>query len=426
MTAISGVSSSGKAYVNDSSLVLNLDPAVSQSYNGAENLIPVSGPGYFANPSYWIGINGFNPIFNYSSAPDGPQTSVMWAQGGQYQGPYSNFTPGPPLSGRTYVMSIYGNAPRTGNNGSIWFDPGNNRITTINCNTGTISSPGTNVLNSGVIDCGNGWYRFWKTFTGSTGNTYPTLYTALGGGTACYLWGMQLERGVYPGPYTPTFGTVINRSNTWNDLSGNSNNASLNMPYFNEQGYFEWDGNATTSVGTVANATSINFSEAAPYSIEFAAYPYSNQPGGSSGANAGEAVILEKWNYSGTGGYPYAIRLISLGGTRQWFSAAWNGSTSYAVGVNATMNAWSHLTMVFDWPNSIMRIYINGVQAVTTALSGGTGFSSPTSPIYLGQRAGDTLDRFAGKIGPIRMYNKALSAAEVSQNFNAVRGRFGI
>jgi hypothetical protein len=252
------------------------------------------------------------------------------------------------------------------------------------------------------------------------------LYTALGGGTNCYLWGIQLERGVYPGPYTPTFGTVINRSNTWNDLSGNSNNASLNMPYFNEQGYFEWDGNATTSVGSVANATSINFSEAAPYSIEFAAYPYSNQPNGSGGANSGEAVILEKWNYSGTGGYPFAIRLISLGGTRQWFSAAWNGSTSYAVGANATMNAWSHLTMVFDWPNSIMRVYINGTQATTTPLSGGTGFSSPTSPLYLGQRAGDTVDRFAGKMGPIRLYNKALSADEVSQNFNAVRGRYGL
>jgi hypothetical protein len=165
MTAISGVSSSGKAYVNDSSLVLNLDPAVSQSYNGAENLIPVSGPGYFANASYWVGINGFTPVFNYSSAPDGPQTSVQWNCGGQYQGPYANFTPGTPITGRTYVMIIYGNAPRTGNNGSIWFDPGNNRITTINCNNGNISSPGSNVLNSGVINCGNGWYRFWQTFT---------------------------------------------------------------------------------------------------------------------------------------------------------------------------------------------------------------------------------------------------------------------
>jgi hypothetical protein len=82
--------------------------------------------------------------------------------------------------------------------------------------------------------------------------------------------------------------------------------------------------------------------------------------------------------------------------------------------------------MVFDWPNSIMRIYINGTQAATTPLSGGTGFSSPTSPLYLGQRVGATSNRFAGKMGPIRLYSRALSADEVSQNFNAVRGRYGL
>ena len=33
---------------------------------------------------------------------------------------------------------------------------------------------------------------------------------------------------------------------------------------------------------------------------------------------------------------------------------------------------------------------------------------------------------FNGRMGPHRMYNKILTAAEVSQNFNAQRARFGI
>ena len=424
MTAVVAFAGNGKSYVKDS-LVLDLDASVKQSYNGAENLIPTSGPGYFGNTTYYPPINGWTPTFNYSNSPDGTQTSVLWNAGGAFVGPYSNYTSGTPITGRTYVMSIYGNAPRTGNNGQIWVNPGNNRQFTIDCNSGTIPAVQANVINSGVINVGNGWYRFWATFAGSTGAISPNYYTSLGGGTACFLWGPQLERGVLPGPYTPTFGTIINRSNTWNDLSGNSNNATLNMPYFNEQGYFEWDGNATTDVGTVPNHTSINFSEAAAYSIDFTAYPYSNQPGGSGGANSGEAVILEKWNYSGTGGYPYAIRLSSLGPTPTWFVAAWNGTTSFSTGSFANVNAWSHVTAVYDWPNSILRIYVNGIQTGTTALSG-TGFSSPTSPIYMGQRIGIGPDRFAGKIGHIRQYSKALSPEEVLQNFNAVRGRFNI
>jgi hypothetical protein len=76
-------------------------------------------------------------------------------------------------------------------------------------------------------------------------------------------------------------------------------------------------------------------------------------------------------------------------------------------------------------PLRVSLIPIEGQRSLTTTLSG-TGFSSPTSPISLGQRIGTGIDRFAGKIGHIRQYSKALSPAEVLQNFNAVRGRFNI
>jgi len=33
---------------------------------------------------------------------------------------------------------------------------------------------------------------------------------------------------------------------------------------------------------------------------------------------------------------------------------------------------------------------------------------------------------FKGKISVVKIYNRALSAAEVQQNFNATRSRFGI
>jgi hypothetical protein len=33
---------------------------------------------------------------------------------------------------------------------------------------------------------------------------------------------------------------------------------------------------------------------------------------------------------------------------------------------------------------------------------------------------------FTGRISATRIYNKALTATEVQQNFNAIRGRYGI
>ena len=33
---------------------------------------------------------------------------------------------------------------------------------------------------------------------------------------------------------------------------------------------------------------------------------------------------------------------------------------------------------------------------------------------------------FDGKISNVKMYNKTLTASEVAQNFNALRGRYGI
>ena len=36
------------------------------------------------------------------------------------------------------------------------------------------------------------------------------------------------------------------------------------------------------------------------------------------------------------------------------------------------------------------------------------------------------VDPFNGKISQTLAYNRALTAAEVKQNFNALRGRFGI
>ena len=67
-------------------------------------------------------------------------------------------------------------------------------------------------------------------------------------------------------------------------------------------------------------------------------------------------------------------------------------------------------------------MYRNGEQVATRTVSG--TLTSSTSSLYIGfdfgTRFGDS------KIAYCVVYNKALTADEVKQNFEATRGRFGL
>ena len=94
-------------------------------------------------------------------------------------------------------------------------------------------------------------------------------------------------------------------------------------------------------------------------------------------------------------------------------------------------NQWSQVVFTYDASAEQHKIYINNIQSPTFTPSGGNAPQTvidsvniaiggyPTVPgIVLGQS-------FNGDIGPTQIYNKALSAQEVQQNFNALN-RFGI
>jgi len=77
--------------------------------------------------------------------------------------------------------------------------------------------------------------------------------------------------------------------------------------------------------------------------------------------------------------------------------------------------------------NGTCSIYINGVLDSSQALP--NPVLSQSYPILLGVRALSGFSAGAylpGRIGISKIYNRALSASEVQQNFNATRARFGI
>ncbi len=79
------------------------------------------------------------------------------------------------------------------------------------------------------------------------------------------------------------------------------------------------------------------------------------------------------------------------------------------------VNVWYHIAGV--WDGSEIRIYLNGVLANTTTGVTGTDFRAETAnPIYIGS-SGATA-RFGGRLDEIRIWSRALTLCEITNNMN--------
>ena len=117
--------------------------------------------------------------------------------------------------------------------------------------------------------------------------------------------------------------------------------------------------------------------------------------------------------------------------TSNSFGAAVGCSTTNARSVSATsvlsLNTWMHLVMVFNEDGSKkIKQYKDGVKLTLATDTAGAGSidNSSVSP-RIGNYAGDTSRSFDGDIAVVRFYDKALSAAEIMDNYQKTKGRFG-
>ena len=89
---------------------------------------------------------------------------------------------------------------------------------------------------------------------------------------------------------------------------------------------------------------------------------------------------------------------------------------------SVTLNVWKNFTMVRN-DNGSVKLYKNGVLVGTKAGSGTTSVRVSTDRLYIA-KAGSSYGNF--DMGSVKIYNRALSASEVLQNFNALKSRFGL
>ena len=118
-------------------------------------------------------------------------------------------------------------------------------------------------------------------------------------------------------------------------------------------------------------------------------------------------------------------------------SDAYNGVNCQTSTISSIANGnWHFVGLTFDGPS--LKFYLNGVQVqekLTSSISGAvngplypqsninSGIDTATIRIGANRTASNCFD---GNIGPVQIYNRALSASEVLHNYNALRGRFNL
>ena len=103
-----------------------------------------------------------------------------------------------------------------------------------------------------------------------------------------------------------------------------------------------------------------------------------------------------------------------------------DGSNDLSTTISKTYSVWNNLTLVVDRTTGYYYIYKNGVLVSSTAIVHPDLSGFGNGELTLGGNGTIAGRYYTGSIGLATFYTKALTAAEVQQNFNALRGRFGI
>jgi len=147
---------------------------------------------------------------------------------------------------------------------------------------------------------------------------------------------------------------------------------------------------------------------------------------------------------STVGGFNGAFRdhdYGSYGSRGEWCRQGWGiESGTYQINSLEESRQWFQVVFVVDFANtygfstSHCMMYVNskdhshsGIQTMRPMTSDDFSCSFTSSQSFYVGRCWDQYDEdFQGKIGPIRIYNRALLENEVNQNFDAQRERFEI
>ena len=149
-----------------------------------------------------------------------------------------------------------------------------------------------------------------------------------------------------------------------------------------------------------------------------------------------ENVLDCNYAYNGTTGNLGPRLEIDSTGKLSWgYSNITNNNNSvYAHSVinsGLQANKWHHAAITYNGGSNSSVTYYNGINTNLSRTTAGspTGFLGTMNNLRIGQGfslASYTQRGYDGKIAIVKIYNKALSANEILQNFNATKSRYGL
>jgi hypothetical protein len=113
---------------------------------------------------------------------------------------------------------------------------------------------------------------------------------------------------------------------------------------------------------------------------------------------------------------------LRVGGRSSSFDSFQNTTYNYT-----QTNTWVYFSGIINYTTSKLIIYVNGNQVQeSSAIFNSTTLSVGTPSIV--DSLGNYSNRlqYSGNIANTQVYNRALTATEVLQNYNATKGRFGL
>lgn len=207
---------------------------------------------------------------------------------------------------------------------------------------------------------------------------------------------------------------------TWRDLSGNNNSGSLvNGPTYNSLngGSIVFDG-----VNDYVNSTSLlNLTS----SISVFAFIRPSQKTGTT-----YPQILNKWDEINN--KRCWILDIESQNNRFGIAISNNGAFTpsntkyYYLNTSVVYNTWQQIGFTFSSGN--LNVYLNGIDqpVIKNQDPAITSIFSADNPIQMGAYNSTSDGYFSGSISIAQIYNRALSAQEVQQNYNALKSRYGL
>lgn len=235
--------------------------------------------------------------------------------------------------------------------------------------------------------------------------------------------------GFYRGPNIVRDGlsTVLDAASTrsypgtgtsWTDLGSLKRTGTLtNGPTFSSEygGAIIFDGDN--------DRVELSSSTFTPYSFNFWLYNNNIIPNSDS-AIGGPSTYQTLFSFSG------ATAGVNLGGWTSsatneaihiWSVAGGNAGITYtkdsvAVGVH---------NFVFNWNGTYYDIWVDGVKSTVYAGSGGHALLVPYTNVTSYLCTDNVTYEFYGKIYTFHMYSRSLTDSEVTQNYNAMKTRFG-